>query len=68
LKNKKPCEDHKMIKEEKPILGTDGQIRHLQSKGVKFNIMTVEEATEYLNKNNNYFKLTAYRKNFPKTP
>lgn len=57
-----------MTREEKPMLNTDGQIEHLKSKGVKFNIITVEEGTEYLRKNNNYFKLRAYRKNFPKHP
>ncbi len=57
-----------MIREKKPMLDVEGQIRHLQSKGVQFNRMSVDEATEYLHKNNNYFKLCAYRKNFPKHP
>jgi len=57
-----------MTREEKPMLDTDGQIKHLQSKGVQFNRITVEEATSYLRDNNNYFKLRAYRKNFPKHP
>lgn len=55
-------------KEDKPMLNTDSQIKHLQSKGVQFNRITVEEATAYLQENNNYFKLRAYRKNFPKHP
>lgn len=53
---------------DKPILDTDGQIAHLKSKGVKFEIMSIVEARDYLNRNNNYFKLRAYRKNFPKHP
>jgi len=57
-----------MIREEKPMRTTEGQIEHLLSKGVKFNIVTVEAATAYLKENNNYFKLRAYRKNFPKHP
>lgn len=57
-----------MKKEDKPMLDTEGQIKHLQSKGVQFNRITVEEATAYLQENNNYFKLRAYRKNFPKHP
>lgn len=57
-----------MTPKDKPILDTDGQIVHLQSKGVKFEKMTVEEAKQYLIQNNNYFKLRAYRKNFPKHP
>lgn len=57
-----------MSNREKPILDTDGQIEHLKSKGIKFEIMSIEEAKNYLNNNNNYFKLRAYRKNFPKHP
>ena len=57
-----------MLPKNKPILDTDGQIVHLQAKGVKFDIMPVDEAKEYLSHNNNYFKLRAYRKNFPKHP
>lgn len=57
-----------MTREEKPMLDTDAQIEHLKSKGVKFIKTTVEDAAAYLRKNNNYFKLRAYRKNFPKHP
>ena len=46
----------------KPKLSLDGQIEHLKEKGVRFNIMNETEAKEYLTQNNNYFKLTAYRK------
>lgn len=55
-----------MSKETKPKLDIDGQIGHLVSKGVKFEKITKEEAREYLLAHNNYFKLRAYRKNFPK--
>lgn len=57
-----------MYRESKPLLDTDGQICHLISKGVKFEIITVEDARTYLANNNNYFKIRAYRKNFPKHP
>ena len=57
-----------MTREDKPMLDTDGQIKHLLSKGVKFERVSIEEATAYLRENNNYFKLRAYRKNFPKNP
>lgn len=57
-----------MMKETKPKLDANGQIQHLIDKGVKFNRISVEEALLYLNENNNYFKLTSYRKNFPKHP
>lgn len=52
----------------KPLLDTEGQIDHLIKKGVKFNYTSEDEAREYLEKNNNYFRLRAYRKNFDKHP
>ncbi len=57
-----------MKKEDKPMLDVKGQIAHMQSKGIKFERISLEEAEEYLKQNNNYFKLRAYRKNFPKHP
>lgn len=52
----------------KPKLSLDGQIEHLKEKGIFFNIMNEAEAKEYLAQHNNYFKLTAYRKNYDKHP
>ena len=52
----------------KPKLSLDGQIEHLKEKGVLFNIMDEAEARDYLGQHNNYFKLTAYRKNYEKHP
>ena len=52
----------------KPILDLDGQVKHLKDKGVRFDIMDEDAAKEYLLEHNNYFKLTAYRKNYPKHP
>jgi len=52
----------------KPKLSLDGQIEHLKEKGVLFNIMSEVEAKDYLAQHNNYFKLTAYRKNYDKHP
>ena len=52
----------------KPKLSLDGQIEHLKKKGVLFNIMDEDAAKAYLTLNNNYFKLTAYRKNYDKHP
>ena len=52
----------------KPKLSVDEQIEHLKRKGVLFNIMDEDKAKDYLKRNNNYFKLTAYRKNYPKHP
>lgn len=52
----------------KSKLSLEGQIEHLKKKGVLFNIMNEESAKEYLTQHNNYFKLTAYRKNYDKHP
>lgn len=40
------------------------QIEDLQSKGVKFEMMTVDEARIFLRYNNFYFKLKSYAKNY----
>lgn len=55
-----------MTRMRKPMLSVTGLIEHMQSKNITFNIMTVDGAKEYLEKNNNYFKLTSYRKNYSK--
>ena len=50
----------------KPKLTTTELIMHLKEKGVRFTIDTEEDAFSYLTQNNNFFKLTAYRKNYSK--
>ena len=50
----------------KPMLGVDDLILHMKSKGIAFTEMSEEDAKAYLHKNNNYFKLTSYRKNYAK--
>lgn len=52
----------------KPKLSIDEQIEHLKAKGVLFSVMNERDAKDYLARNNNYFKLTAYRKNYDKYP
>ncbi len=54
------------IKESKPLLSSKGQIAHLKSKGIQFELISEDEAENYLVENNNYFKLRAFRKNFEK--
>jgi len=56
------------IRTQKPMLDTDGQIDHLIKKGVKFDYVSVDDARKYLEENNNYFRLRAYRKNFDRHP
>lgn len=55
-----------MYKESKPMLTANELIKHLDEKGVKFNMINKVDAQKYLEDNNNYFKLVSYRKNFPK--
>lgn len=50
----------------KPMLNVENLITHAQDKGIKFDTMSIEDAKSYLGKNNNYFKLSSYRKNFDK--
>lgn len=52
----------------KPKLSLNEQVEHLKEKGVRFNIMKEAEAIDYLDKHSNYFKVTAYRKNYAKHP
>lgn len=50
----------------KPWLSPKQQVEHLKSKGVKFNLLSENEAESYLTKNNNYFRLRSYRTGFSK--
>lgn len=50
----------------KPKLSIEQQVSKLKEKGVKFNFYQEDNAHVYLKANNNYFKLTSYRKNFVK--
>ena len=45
----------------------DQLIEHMKGKGVKFSLISEKEAKAHLCGHNNYFKLTAYRKNYTKT-
>lgn len=49
-------------------LDVAAQIQHLQTKGVRFSLMSEHTAQDYLLHQNNYFRLAAYRKNFQKHP
>lgn len=42
------------------------QVEHMKSQGIQFKIMSEQDALSYLENNNNYFKLRAYRKNYEK--
>ena len=49
-----------------PKLESKGLVKKLKDKGVKFELMPETDAMKFLEMNNNYFKLTSYRKNFHK--
>ena len=45
-------------------LTIDSQIEHLMAEGVQFNIMSIEEASDFLMNKTYYFKLKSYIKNY----
>lgn len=55
-----------IINMKKPMKTVRELIQHMKNKGIGFNILNEVEAEEHLNNHNNYFKLTAYRKNYTK--
>ncbi len=48
----------------KPKLTIDQMIEHMKSKNIKFEIVSEEDAKEFLRNNNYYMKLMAYRNNY----
>ena len=55
-----------MKTQKKSKLTIKEQIQHLEDAGVKFNLVSKEEAEEYLYANTYFFKLKAYDKNYSK--
>lgn len=51
---------------QRKFLTAQDQVLHSKSKGVKFEKFSEDDAIKYLEENNNYFKLRAFRKNFTK--
>lgn len=54
------------MSDEKKKLSIEEQIGHLKQKGITFNYCSEEMARNYLKNNNYFFKIRAYRKNYPK--
>ncbi|MCQ2211948.1 MAG: Abi family protein, partial [Paludibacteraceae bacterium] len=50
----------------KPMKTVDQLIAHMKNKGVRFSVISETDAKLHLDKHNNYFKLTSYRKNYTK--
>lgn len=50
------------------LLTAEEQVAHLKAKGVQFHIMDEDAAREYLRRENNYFRIASYRKNYQRHP
>lgn len=50
-----------LVARRKPMLSVRGQIDHLKSRGVTFNLYSEEDAAEYLLYSNNYLRVSSYR-------
>lgn len=49
----------------RPWLTPAQQVRHLESEGIKFELISKDDAERYLEKNNNFFRINLFRKGFP---
>lgn len=56
------------MKPPKKLLTVDELIEHMKMKGIRFDIVSEDEAREFLTDRNYYMKLSAYRSNYPKCP
>ena len=50
----------------KPMKSSQDLVEHMKRKGIMFNIVSPEDAVQYMEKNNNYFRVASYRKNYNK--
>ena len=48
----------------KPMKSSQDLVEHMKRKGITFNIVSPEDAIQYMEKNNNYFRVASYRKNY----
>lgn len=53
---------------DKPLLSSYELIKKMKDKGITFNYCTEKQAQAFLENNNNYFRISAYRKNYDKYP
>jgi hypothetical protein len=68
LKQYEEHPQYELIKKanERGKLAVEEQIEYLKFKGITFNYINEFEASEFLNDNSYYYKVTAFRKNFAK--
>lgn len=50
----------------KKKLSFDEMVKHLENKGIDFNVINKDEARKILEETNYYYKISAYRKNYAK--
>lgn len=50
----------------KKKLTIDQQIEHMEHKGIQFNLVSKQEAKQFVLESNYYFKLKSFAKNFEK--
>lgn len=58
--------DYPMSTLTKPMKSSQDLVEHMKRKGITFNIVSPEDAVQYMEKNNNYFRVASYRKNYNK--
>ena len=58
--------DYLMSTLTKPMKSAQDLVEHMKSKGITFNIVSPEDAVQYMEQNNNYFRVASYRKNYNK--
>ena len=56
----RPAEAHP-----KPMLTVEQQIAHMKAKGITFDLVSEDDAADYLASANNYLRAASYRKLFP---
>ena len=52
----------------KQLLSIDELIEHMKKKGITFDEVSESDSKDFLQKNNNYMKLAAYRTSYEKCP
>lgn len=50
----------------KPLLTVNELVQHMKEKGIRFELVSEEEAKDFLSNNNYFLKLAAYRSNYSK--
>lgn len=52
------------MEHKRPMFSPQTLVRHLADEGVRFSLMNEAQATQYLTRSTNFFKINTYKKNF----